>query len=158
MKSGIVVALVVVVLACAGFSWAISPVQYLIQAELEHSIGDNPFVNVGQVYGEVGDYRIDVVCSTADTGQGLAFLLIQEYEFGETKVTVTVLDEEGNPIEVDGSWWGEPLEDTQALLLDALQYNRLFVASVPGGSAMSDIAVMFKAEAIQYYSDDWLTT
>lgn len=64
---------------------------------------------------------------------------------------VAVIDDQGNPIEVDpSSLTGDPIEDTQALLFQALQYNRFFVDQLPGGSAFSDIAVMVRADAVQF--------
>ncbi len=154
MRSGIVVVIVAVVFASAAPGVALSPYPYELQKKLVHTIADNPFVSVGEVYeDDSGVYRIDVTCTTADTGQGLAFILNKEYEFGPG-ITVTVLDEQGNPIEVDeSSLSGDPVEETEQLIQQALQYNRLLV-SLPGGGFTADIFVEVSAEAVQFYNDD----
>lgn len=155
MRSGVVVVVVAVVLASVVPSAALSPYPYELQKKLVHTIADNPFVSVGEVYeDDEGGYRIDVTCSTVDAGQGIAFILNKGYDFGDVGIIVTVLDEQGNPIEVDeSSLSGDPVEETEQLIQKALQFNRLLV-SLPGGGFTADIFVEVSAEAIQFFNDD----
>ena len=91
------------------------------------SIGASPLVTVGDVVEEGDGYFVNVTSPDPQVAQGLAFILIKEYDFGGLHLTVRVLDGDGNEVVVpDTPATDDPVGESQQYVLAALADNPLF--------------------------------
>ena len=136
---------------------AISPPQYSLQRQLESSFGADPCVTVSEVYEQGDGWMIDVQGCDVEINSGLAFVLKKDYDFGGIRVTVRVLDSDGNPVVDDAPLVpDDPGETVREFFHKALRDNPYF-AQFPGqdgGSVIPFVWIEIETEVIQYWNDN----
>lgn len=91
------------------------------------SIGASPQVTVGDVVEEGDGYVVTVTAADPQVAQGLAFILIKEYDLSSFHLTVRVLDGDGNEVVIpDTPATDDPIAESQQYVLAALADNPLF--------------------------------
>ncbi len=135
---------------------AMSPPQYILQSQLEHSIGASPCVTVKEVREEDSLSIIDVVGCDEAVCAGLAYVLKREYNFGGIKVQVRVLDKNGNLVEAQETLGDDPMSEMKKLFQDALKDNPYFSKVIDSEQDffMPAMWLEFKAEIIQFFTDN----
>jgi hypothetical protein len=150
-------ALVVVIsLWVATSAFGLSAPWYTLQRQINATIGDSPYVKVGEVQGAGNRLAIKLKCKDARIAQGLAFTLKPQFSFGGVLVDIIVRGPDGVPVRPPAIPAQTSVTDTRRYLRMALWGNRNIVSITTGSSWMAGplVLVETRARVVQFWNDD----
>ncbi len=133
----------------------LSPPWYLLYRDIKSTIGADSFVYVQDLSKEDEfSYLLNIFVEHPEKAQALATVLLDQYDCGNIKVTIRVMDIKGNiyyPQEICGVNTKNQLKE---ILDKAFASNDLYYG-VEDGERMGTIwAVIIAKTVIQYYNDN----
>jgi hypothetical protein len=114
------------------------------------------FVSVGELQDVGGEYVLDVSAGSVLIAEALEFVLPDQVADQGATVTIRVLDPQGNPVTSSVSPADATVEQTKALLRNALGGNIYPVGLTIGELPMSGTTVMVEIQArvISFWDDN----
>jgi hypothetical protein len=134
-------------------AFALSPPQYMLQRELQHSFGASRCVEVSDVHVEGGENVIYVTGCNRFVAEGLAFVLQPQYNFGGIQARIEVLYSDGSSVDLLDDYPLNPTVRTAWYFFNALRGNPYFMR-IYKGSGFFSLWVEIQADIIQFWNDD----